>query len=462
MAPVFPFSRKRLMMMHDKTGLTRVVVGLFLLLAGATPAFAQPATQEPSSFTVGFAKRDITPTAPVPMWGYGARHDMLSDGILDPLYAKAIVIEAAGDKVAIVGLDLGRGPTTEMMKTIRKRCADAANIEHFLISGSHTHHGPVIELTDEVGYGKGKYDDSVAYSQRLPELLIEAILEADADRKPATLGIGTKDIPFNRNRHTKRQPKATDPMLAVMRFDDQNGKPMAVLVNFAAHPVMTDVMQLKFSADFPGFMMNKVEQALSTNCVFMQGATGDLSPNPENGRKKVDAFGHALADEVIALAKTIKTSRPKTPSIMGKVDEFQFTSRADFSNPLLLVLFGKAFFPELAKSFFADFADGIPSELNTVLINGNIAMVGGSGEFFCNHSVRLKQRCYVDHAMFFGYCNGHCLYFPTIEAASEGGYGADATVAPVEVGAGERMMDRALINIYTMLGRYATTLVPEE
>jgi hypothetical protein len=45
------------------------------------------------------------------------------------------------------------------------------------------------------------------------------------------------------------------------------------------------------------------------------------------------------------------------------------------------------------------------------------------------------------------------LYFPTIEAVSEGGYGADAAVAPVEIGAGEQMMNRALINIYALLGR---------
>jgi hypothetical protein len=46
------------------------------------------------------------------------------------------------------------------------------------------------------------------------------------------------------------------------------------------------------------------------------------------------------------------------------------------------------------------------------------------------------------------------MYFPTIEAASEGGYGGDATVAPVQIGAGEQMINRALINIYTMLGKF--------
>ena len=60
----------------------------------------------------------------------------------------------------------------------------------------------------------------------------------------------------------------------------------------------------------------------------------------------------------------------------------------------------------------------------------------------------------MPHTLFFGYCNGHSMYFPTIEAASEGGYGADAQVSPAEVGAGEQVMNRALINLYTMLGKF--------
>ena len=82
-------------------------------------------------------------------------------------------------------------------------------------------------------------------------------------------------------------------------------------------------------------------------------------------------------------------------------------------------------------------------------------MVGGSGEFFCNHANRLKARAYVKHTLFFGYCNGHGMYFPTIEAASEGGYGADPGISLVELGGGERMMDKALLNIYLLLGKFS-------
>ena len=80
--------------------------------------------------------------------------------------------------------------------------------------------------------------------------------------------------------------------------------------------------------------------------------------------------------------------------------------------------------------------------------------MGGSGEFFCNHANRLKSRSYVAHTFFFGYCNGHSMYFPTIEAAAEGGYGAAPGVSLAEVGAGEQMMDRALFNIDLLLGKF--------
>jgi len=417
-----------------------------LFVASATAAFGA------DNFKVGFAKRDITPTAPTPMWGYGARHNALSTGVLDPLMAKAIVIEAGGQRLAIVGTDIGRGPTRDMMKQIRQAVKEKANVDTVLISGSHSHHGPVIELTDKPDRGKGTYDDAVAYTKKLPVLLTEAIVEAAGKLQPAKIGVGHKDVEYNRNRHTKQPVKPTDPMLAVMRFDGVDGKPIAVLVNFAAHPVTLPAELLKFSPDYPGHLQGRVEEALGTNCVFMQGASGDLSPN--RGELDTKAFGQKLGDVAVEIAKGIKTEEPKKPSIKAQVDEFKFGSRVDFNNRLLVMTFQRAFFPELVNNFVDEYGQGIRPEMTTVLLNGDVALVTGSGEFFCNHSKRLKERSYVPHTLFFGYCNGHEMYFPTIEGASEGGYGGDPTVSPVEVGAGEKMMNQALVNLYTMLGRF--------
>jgi hypothetical protein len=389
------------------------------------------------------------------MWGYGARHDAPAQGALDPLMAKAVVVAAGDDKVALVGIDLGRGPTRAMMTVIRREVAEKAGIRHVIVTGSHTHHGPVIELTDEPGYGRGKFDAAVAYSKILPGLIAAAILDADKNLTPASIGVATETVTLNRNRQSKREPKATDPTLSVVRFDDREGKPIAVLVNFAAHPVMTDAKVLKYSADYPGFLKKKVEAELSTRCVFMQGAAGDLSTNPGDGPAGPRGYGEALAGRVIALARSATVEAPTRPSVKGMVDTFHFRTRIDLNDPKVVGAYERSFFPEISRNYAREFAHGLDAELNTVLINGELAIVGGSGEFFCNHANRLRARSYVKHTLFFGYCNGHGMYFPTIEAASEGGYGADPGVSFAELGAGERMMDKALLNIYILSGKFA-------
>ena len=58
--------------------------------------------------------------------------------------------------------------------------------------------------------------------------------------------------------------------------------------------------------------------------------------------------------------------------------------------------------------------------------------------------------------MFAGYCHGHQAYFPTIRAAVEGGYGAAGLHSFIEVGAGEAMVDMAVIRLLTMQGLLKT------
>lgn len=423
---------------------------LWLILWFASASLAQAA------FRAGFSKIDITPSRPTPMWGYGARHAALSTGTLDPLFAKAVVIESGGEKLAIVGLDLGRSPRADQMARIRQAIQAQSGISHLMISGSHSHHGPVIELLDEEGKGKGVFDDAVAYAQELESKLIQVINEAASSSQDARIGWLSASIDMNRNRHSKLEPKPRDTELGVIRLDDLNGKPIAVITNFAAHPTMIPADDLRFSADWPGQMMNTVESSLNTNCVFMQGAAGDLSTRTTEETRGHQRFGAAMGKEVVRVTEEIRTEIPEKQSILSQTDTFEFPTRLPFSNPLMTAMFGTAFFPELAQASLSEDlrSNLIHPELTTVLLNGELALVGGSGEFFSSHSVRLKERARGVKTFFFGYCNGHHMYFPTIEGAAEGGYGADSTVSWVSVGAGEEMMDQALRNIYTMLGKF--------
>ncbi len=73
----------------------------------------------------------------------------------------------------------------------------------------------------------------------------------------------------------------------------------------------------------------------------MPGASGDMSPN----RGSLDGmqYGAALGDIVVALAQSIETKAPERPSIQAKVDRFKFTSRIDFNNALLMLMFERGF-----------------------------------------------------------------------------------------------------------------------
>lgn len=386
------------------------------------------------------------------MWGYGARHDARSTGVLDPLYAAALVIQAGNNKLAIVGLDLGRSPAEKSLQSIRQRIKAEAGIDYSLIAGSHTHHGPVLELTDEPGKGKGKFDAALRYYKELEDEIAGAIIEANGKLALAKMAAGSFRLEqFNRNRQTKIEPKSSDRDLSVMRFDDASHKPLAILVNFTAHPTMLPAETLKFSADYVGAMKEAVEKEFGCASIFMQGAAGDQSVN-QGTNSGYQAFGRALGREVIKLATGLTTADVAKPSLVVKEDRLKFSSRTDLSDQRVRAAYSFAFFPELIPNYADEYTDGVRPRLTVALLNGDIALVGVSGEFFSNHSIRLKERARVKQLFFFGYCNGYHQYFPTIEAAAEGGYGADNRVAPAAVGAGEEIMNTALIWIYQMLG----------
>ncbi len=409
-----------------------------------------------SGLMVGAARRDVTPREPVPMWGYGARHDALSQGTLDPLSADAIVIQAGNTKLAIVGLDLGRSPAEASLQRIRERIKPAG-IEYSFIAGSHTHHGPVLELTDEPGKGKGRFDAALRYYRQMEDAIVEAIIEADRKLAPARLASGSVQLQgFNRNRHTKIEPKASDRDLTVMRFDSGDGKPIAVLVNFAAHPTMISSSTLKFSADYVGALKTTIEKATGAPAVFINGAAGDQSVNFAGRGKEgndYELFGRALGEEAVKLVQSLAPEAVAKPSLQVRETRFKYTPRTDLSNPVVRGLYEKAFFPELIPNYIDEYADGVRPRLTVALLNREIALVGASGEFFSNHSIRLKERARVKQVFFLGYCNGYHQYFPTIEGVAEGGYGADNQVSPAAVGAGEEMMNAALVWIYQMLGK---------
>jgi hypothetical protein len=417
----------------------KTCVALLCVLLSAAPLHAA------DGLRAGAARVDVTPPTGHPMWGYAARKDAPSVGVLGRLQARALVLAAGGDRIALVSLDLGRAPPRASTAAIRARVKEATGIEHIFLVASHTHHGPVLELD--------KWPtEKTSYVRQLERKLADLIIEANKALKPARLGVASKEVALNRNRHSKRADAPVDRELLVLRVEDAAGRLIAHAVNFAAHPTMLPAATHQFSPDYPGPLCALVEKETGAPCLFLQGAAGDLSTKPPAGGAGPEKFGQSLGREVLTLARALRCEPAEKAVLKVREDDFAFRSRLDINNPVVATLLSRAFFPELIAFYQREYREGVRPHLTTALLDGRIGFVGVSGEFFCGHSLALKRRARLPHLFFLGYCNDYQQYFPTIEAASEGGYGTQPTVSPAELGAGERVMDRALLRLYQMRG----------
>src|SRR5262245_36831533 len=101
------------------------------------------ATATAAELTAGAAATDITPPVGCPMAGYYSFRG--AEGTHDPLFAKALVFEKDGTKVALVALDLittTRGLVEDTRKLVEKQTGIPAR--NVMISATHSHTGPVL------------------------------------------------------------------------------------------------------------------------------------------------------------------------------------------------------------------------------------------------------------------------------------------------------------------------------
>ncbi len=406
----------------------------------------------------GVSRADITPPPGIAMWGYGARTGV-STGVLDSLYARVLVLDDGFSTVALVTLDLGRTFGPRQMDWVRGR-ARAAGVVGVIFAASHTHSGPVIEDAYPEGHPP-------AWEQKALEEIVGAIGRAYASRKEARLGAGWGVVYIGHDRRYVRLDGSVrmlwrnatavptypmDPTVGVLRIDNAEGRPLAILVNYACHPVVLGPDNLRYSADYPGAMTRFVDQNLGGMTFFLQGAPGDINPyldkTPllEDAENEMVRTGERLGQAVVSAARAIVT-QPKPNARLGlRVEPMRFRLR--WNEQKLRAMIERA-----APRLLAWVQPGYELPSTTLTIGDEFAFVGMPGEPFVSYQMDLRARSPVPYTYFLGYTNGYFGYFPGIREAAAGGYGANGITTRVEVGAGERMLDRGIINLYRLLGK---------
>lgn len=426
-----------------------------LLLALTTAVLASA-----GEFRAGVAKADLDPPTGITMAGYGSAR--YSKGTLDPLEARVLALSDGSRTVALVTLDLCFTFEPAIMEEIR--AGVRGTVDEVVFHASHTHSGPT-------------YSENPAAAKHAVPRVIGAIEAASRAMAPVRIGNGWGQTFLGFNRRYLRPDGSiemfwrnetkvsttfpVDPTVGVIRVDLADETPLAILVNYACHPVVLGPENVDYSADYPSEMRRYIEQQMGGMAFFLQGAPGDINPYYDKTPLIEDAVGvmkqtgRTLGAEAVRVARAITTRAPANPRILSKTVILTAQNRWDLDKlrPILKERYriegGRA-----ARLL----AENMQLPVTTVLLNfadstQNLAFVGMPGEPFVEFQMQLRAKSPVPNSFLLGYTNGYFAYFPTIAAAVRGGYGADSTVVPTEPGTGERILNTGLISIYELLGK---------
>jgi hypothetical protein len=418
----------------------RLTLLSFLIFALHTEAAAL-------TLEAGVAKTDITPGAFGPMYGYANRRcGPAATGVHDRLFAKALVLRTGDSSLAIVTSDLG----SLVSDNLRHEVAEKLRIPVLLLSVSHDHSAPLFQ-----SYSGAPNPSGAEYQKELEGKIFTAVEQAGKSMFPARLAIGRGAIQLGYNRLLVREDGRAravfdnleripygpvDPEFTLLRVEDASGATRALMVHYAVHSVVLGPTNCKYSADYPGVLQARVESAIpGAQCMFVQGGAGDINPlfegrtgNEETDFATVQKMGELLAAEVLKSAKTIHPISPLQYPIQHTSNLLKFADRWD-----------------KAKS--------LEVGITTVLINREIAIAATPGEPMSKLQTEWKSRAAVPYPLFYGYtysAGGEFPgYIPDLKSAAHGGYGADVSTR-IEVGAGETILERHLINLYQLLGMW--------
>lgn len=297
----------------------------------------------------GAAKVDITPPIGTPLNGYFDRLGRGATGVHDPVWVRCLYLNDGSAPVFLLNADL-----CIINRELRARVLELAPKDvppqNIILTATHTH-------SAQGGMNKSLLARSIA-GRFVPEVLeatagrfVEAMTAAYEGRRRATLGYGTTtQHGMSENRRVPGGP--LDPQVGVIRVDDSDGRPIAIVANFAAHPTTVGGGDMfSISADYPGVYYTELERLAGGACVamFLNGAEGNQRPaNPENkdGWSRTESIGRMLAAKVMEAAASL-TCR-------------EATVRVGHSSPTLP--------PTLASSLMPSSTTLVTLEINDLLL----------------------------------------------------------------------------------------------
>jgi len=397
----------------------------------------------------GFGVADVSP--PVGLWHIGRQ----SDGIRDDLRATALVLEVAGQRAAIVSVDVIT-LSRPSVAVIRERIAAEAGVppERTVILSAHTHSSPV---THPIG---SQFPDD-DYVRLLEKSIAGAVVAAARQLVPARVSYGEGRVGFSINRRLKTAtgvqmlPNPAGPIdrrvraLRLDAADPDTDLPLGVMFSVCCHPTSFPTSSAT-GADYPGATRRVIEHAYDgqAKALFLPGAFGNVRPSPLDGQGRfrsvtgveLDRMGRALGAEVVRAAEEC-SGIPREPGVETPTWEGDGgLAGARWDVPLLYgtlptwesLLASTSRYEQVWKQQMlarlerdGRFPEGEPCEVQALRL-GPFLIVAIGGEPFVELGQAIEAQLAgapgIAEVLVLGYANGCVGYLCTAEAYAEGGY----------------------------------------
>ncbi len=418
--------------------------------------------QDAATLKAGFAEVDISPPAGTRKIGWNNKN--VGQTLLDPLYAKAAVLESGGARVAFVSLDLlfvHRGEVAAIRKGFQEKTGVPGDA--VMIGATHNHAGPAIE--------GDLYPKDDAYTATMVAKTVEALVKAWESRQEAEIGSASArewHVGYNRRviyrdgivkcHGSFKDPNAlmfegpVDPEVAVLAARSKDGKLLGTIVNFACHPCHHGGDQV-FSAGYPGQLEKAMRDKGCPITLFLQGAGGNLhhgDPSGVNKEKSMEEAGQALAADVEEALKGMKfraTAKLASRSTTLDLPYRKYTDEDVKGTAKGAQRFGEpGFYDKTAAMLIEEIQrEGTAKAEVQAITLDDVAYVAIPAEYFVQHGLRIKESTGPLRTRVVGYANGMLGYVPHKDAFLRGGYeatfGIRSKLAPE---AGDQLADCAI------------------
>lgn len=398
------------------------IVSRILSAVNSFLLFALAATLAAADFRASVVKIDITPKTPQWLMGYGPR---LSTGVHDPIFHKIVALDDGTTQFFLIASDLCIfSPSVYDDATKRLKQETGIDARNVWWTVTHTHAGPEVGppgMYDVLLQGRSDHEFNRDYAEFAITSLIQGIKGARASLVPARLGIGIGSAQANINRRARdvdgkislglNPDGPVDRQIGLVRLDHPDGRPLALIANYAMHGTVMGGQFMEISGDGPGTVAAYVESKLGVPMLYINGAAGNIAPiysvypNPKSGH--LSEFNVLLGDRILEANRSLKA--PDGPVRLQSAEAFIETPRKA----------GMGWPVGLERYATKDNLVRIP--VRYLRLNDTVFW-GAPVEMFCELAFAVRNASPFRHTFFFGYTNGWLGYLPTAKAFEEGGY----------------------------------------